>query len=493
MKPLFSLLLITLLASNATWAQAQPLTPCGTPHGISPWLRGFQQRIASAPRSNEVLYVPIQIHVVGTDEGTGYMARDIVLRSFCNLNRDFEQANIQFYLADDIHYIDNTRYYQHDFEGGYDLIMEHNVPNAANCYIVESAAGNCGYFFPGVDGVVLAKSCTQPQNKTWVHEMGHFLSLPHPFYGWEWADNGHNYNTPAPNAWDGQPVERVNGSNCQVAGDGFCDTPPDYLNYRWSCTLDGVSSVVQTDPAGETFVSDGSLYMCYSNDGCRDRFSPDQIAAMRANLFELRPNLITDSPDPTTVTIDENATLGVISPAPETVFTEGPVRLEWEPVPNATHYVVQVNPFSLFGVVFNEFVVETPYLEFNNLLPNRTFYWRVRPYSNFATCMAYIGVSSFKTGQLVTATQTLYDGESVRVYPNPTPAAGGATVEVSSPTATAVQWLLKDVHGRTLQQQQSTLAQQGLIAVPTQGLPAGLYFLHIALDGRQVVRKLTVQ
>lgn len=493
MKSLFSLLFIGLLAWNATWAQAQAPAPCGTPEGISPWLRNFQQRVASAPRSTDVLYVPMQIHVVGTDEGAGYMARDIVLRSFCNLNRNYEQANIQFYLAGDINYIDNSRYYQHEYDGGYELIERNNVPNVANCYIVEGAAGNCGYFFPGVDGVVLAKSCTQPQDKTWAHEMGHFLSLPHPFYGWEWADDNHDYNTPAPNDWDGQPVERVNGANCQAAGDGFCDTPPDYLNYRWSCTNDGVSSVVQTDPNGETFVSDGSLYMSYSNDACANRFSPDQIAAMRANLFEERPNLIVNSPDPSQVTIDENTTLQVVSPAPETVFTEGPVRLQWEPVPNATHYIVQVNPFSIFSIVFNEFVVETPYIDFDNLLPNRTFYWRVRPYSDFATCTSYIGVSSFKTGALVTATQTLYADESVRVYPNPVTAAGGATIDISSPTATYVHWLLKDVHGRTLQQQQAPLALQGLMTVPTQGLPAGLYFLHIALDDRQVIRKLTVQ
>lgn len=448
--------------------------------------------MGSAPRSTDVLYIPMQIHVVGTDEGTGHIGRDIVFRSFCNLNKDFEQANIQFYLAGDINYINNSRYYQHDFEGGYELIDGNNVPNAANCYIVDDAAGNCGYFFPGVDGVVLAKSCSQPQNKTWVHEMGHYLSLPHPFYGWEWADDNHDYDTPAPDAWEGQLVERVNGANCAFAGDGFCDTPPDYLSFRWSCTQASVSNVVQTDPDGETFVSDGSLYMCYANDGCRNRFSDGQIAAMRANILEVRTDLIVENPNEADVVIDENTALEVVTPLPGTVVTEGSVRLEWAPVPNATHYIVQVNPFSIFSIVFNEFVVETPYLEFTNLLPNRTFYWRVRPYSNYATCTSYIGVSSFQTGDIMTSAQTLREGESVRVFPNPVTSAG-ATLEVSSPHTTTVAWQLRDVHGRTLQQQVHQLTDSGQLAVPTEGLPAGLYFIHVALGERTVVRKIMVQ
>ena len=78
-----------------------------------------------------------------------------------------------------------------------------------------------------------------------------------------------------------QAVERVDGVNCDIAGDGFCDTPADYLNYRWNCNNQGLSNVTQTDPLGEKLKSDGSLIMSYSSDVCSYRFSEEQIAAMQ--------------------------------------------------------------------------------------------------------------------------------------------------------------------------------------------------------------------
>ena len=56
-------------------------------------------------------------------------------------------------------------------------------------------------------------------------------------------------------------VEKMDGSNCHYAADGFCDTSPDYIDYRWPCNDNLESNVTQMDPNGETFQSDGSLFM----------------------------------------------------------------------------------------------------------------------------------------------------------------------------------------------------------------------------------------
>mgnify|MGYP000043822657 FL=1 len=54
-------------------------------------------------------------------------------------------------------------------------------------------------------------------------------------------------------------VEKVDGSNCEYAADGFCDTPPDYLAYRWTCNQStGTSFGTMLDPNGESFKSDAT-------------------------------------------------------------------------------------------------------------------------------------------------------------------------------------------------------------------------------------------
>ncbi|WP_367389216.1 T9SS type A sorting domain-containing protein [Lewinella sp. LCG006] len=470
-------------------SQNQEPAPCGTRIGVSPWLRDFQNRIHSSSRTDDVLYLPLQVHMVGTDQGTGYMSTKAVFQAFCTLNEDFAQANIQFFLANPINYIDNSGYYQHEFDGGYDMMAQNNFPNVINCYIVEDPAGNCGYFFPGVDGIALAKGCTGPNDHTWAHEVGHFLSLPHPFYGWE--GETHNYSSPAPLSWEGWQVEKVDGSNCTNAGDGFCDTAPDYLNYRWNCNADGFSSTVQTDPNGATFVSDGTLYMSYSNAACKSTFSDDQIAAMRANIEEVRTNLITLPPAVEDITISAQDEINLLVPASGVLAEGDPVTLTWEAIPGATHYIVQVNPFNFFSIIFEEQIVEGPSIQISGLQPNRTHYWRIKPFNWYNTCSDFTSSSSFETG-ITTATQERLPGESFQISPNPS-STGQVSLRIQTTTNTLANWQLIDSRG-SLQQtgsfQTSTGTQEQVLDIS--GLPAGLYFIQLQLDGRQSVHKLMV-
>ena len=54
-------------------------------------------------------------------------------------------------------------------------------------------------------GIVFRKNCIN--SRTFAHELGHFFSLLHTF--------------------EGSGTELVDGSNCDTAGDGLCDTPAD--------------------------------------------------------------------------------------------------------------------------------------------------------------------------------------------------------------------------------------------------------------------------
>ena len=486
---LFSLLL-AIAIGLPLFSQSQP-APCGTHLDVSPWLREFQSRINQTPRNDEVLFLPLQVHVVGTDQGTGYMSRKGVLEAFCTLNADFEQANIQFFLADEFNYIDNSIYFDHNFDQGYEMMDLNNFPNAINCYIVDNPAGNCGYFFPGVDGIALNKGCIQPNDHTWAHEVGHFLSLPHPFVGWEGVDD-FDYSAPAPNTVGGRLVERMDGSNCTIAADGFCDTAPDYLSFRWSCTSDSISSIRQTDPNGATFFSDGRLIMSYSDDGCVDRFSEDQIAAMRANVEEVRPNLLTVPPVLEELDIETPEDITVVSPTEGALVETVSVTLEWEPVENATYYILQINPFNIFSIVFEEQLIEGTTAVVNELEADETYYWRIRPFNPYETCTDFTSPASFNTGSVV-STSELNDNEILELFPNPV-LNGELQMSIRLEQTGTITWRLLDATGALVQQDDlgSTSGLQR-VAVPVAQLPAGVYFIQILTPERQLVRKVLVQ
>ncbi len=487
-KLLFSLAALCLpLLINAQ------LAPCGTQEDRVEWLREYQENPSAYPRSNETIYVAMKIHIVGNDEGQGHTSLDRVFKAFCALNEQFLDANIQFFIAGDFHYINNSAYYQHNFNNGYNMMDEHNFNNLFNCYIVNDPAGNCGYSVYN-RGIVLSKSCIGSGSATWAHEVGHFLSLPHTFSGWEGMDD-FDYSQQAPNFVGNRPVERFNGSNCENAGDRFCDTPADYLNYRWNCNGDGFSTITQTDPNGEAFRSDGSLIMSYSVDNCAEmRFSDEQIAAMQANLLEDRPNLIsTATPlDP----IPEDAEVQYTYPALGQVLTDtiSSITLEWEPIPNAQFYIVEMNPFSFFTFAVHSAVVEGNSVTFTGLESDQEYFWRIRPYSPYSTCMRFSEPASFTTGVTITSTQEVANFDDFRVFPNPTGNQQQVTLAFQAKTQENLEARISTLTGQQLQST-PVAANPGTnqVQLSLNGVSSGLYLVELIGENDRIVRKLVVK
>ncbi|MCO6488268.1 MAG: hypothetical protein J5I98_07620, partial [Phaeodactylibacter sp.] len=268
--------------------QSQPGQPCGTPPEKSEWLTRFQQNPAAYESSGEILYVPITLHFVGDDEGAGYLPLQEALDQLCRLNEYFEEAQIQFFLEGTPQYLNNSEWYQGNQHSS---MTNNNVDSTINCYIIQKGPNYSGYANIGGNVVVLTR-----QGFGWpplfAHEVGHALSLYHTFLGWE--GQAWNFSIPAPDYINGHKVERVDGLDCDIAGDGFCDTPPDYLSASeeglYICTPNGESVTVQTDPTGAAFRSDCSLIMSYALNS--SRFSGMQIRAMRADLEQARPYLL---------------------------------------------------------------------------------------------------------------------------------------------------------------------------------------------------------
>lgn len=469
--------------ATGQWANSHLL--CGTRDGKVEWLKKYQQNPEAYPKSDDTLFVPLTIHVVGTNGGGGYFSMDNVLRSVCRLNEDFSESGIQFYISGEIDSIANSTYNNHNFQTGSEMMSLYHVENTVNCYIPNSPGeGLCGYSDYNL-GITIAKACLGPGDHTFAHEMGHFLSLPHPFWGWEGFS--HDYAEPAPVQINDAIVERVDGQYCDIAGDGFCDTPPDYLNYRWPCNGQGSSTLIQTDPTGAIFQSDGTLIMSYSYDNCSGRFSSQQQAAMRANILTEKADFLNNDLPLYPLSAEP---LVVISPEIGSLQEEYKnVTFTWGAIPNAVTYFMEVSPIPSLNTVQYRYTLTDTTVTTHNLIKNKNYYWRVRAYNNWHTCVLTSGIFTFQTGSL-TAVRDISSLTEFSVQPNP--AAAGQNIVVSLASGQPFDGTMEVLtpSGRQVHAENWQLpAGRHHKALPSDDWQAGLYFIRLrSSEGARTIK-----
>lgn len=490
----FVFLLFSFL--NTAFAQ-QPVSDrwCGY-SGKSPWLQWYQQhrdQLAQERGTDTTwLYVPMTLHIVGTNIGSGYYKLEQALRNICEMNAHFEEARIRFYLKPDdpVRYHNNSDWYTHQYyPGGDEMINQNYQYDRLNAFVVADPSGACGYYWQDV--IVLGTNCSGPGNLTWAHEAGHQLSLPHTFSGWE--DFSWNYNNPAPQEINGHEVEKMDGSNCLWAGDGFCDTRPDYLNYRWGCDANKQSSTIQRDPDGIEFRSDATLFMAYPSDECASRFSPEQIEAMRANLYTEHEAYILQTPP--FAEIDDNAVVELVSPIDSQAVQFNNATLKWNPVPNATIYTVEIGLApNLSPKFYSQTLFNTTSVTITSGIPNnRALKWRVRAYNEWDVCSnPNAAMGTFVTKNL-SATNELERSILAELSPNPVIAGLPAYLTVDSDEAMDATLNVTDAAGRLCQSQNLRLnLGENRIEIPTGQLSAGIYTLALRNEKGTLLKRLAV-
>ncbi|MBK7870235.1 MAG: T9SS type A sorting domain-containing protein [Saprospiraceae bacterium] len=491
-----TLLFSSLCAGISLTSVAQEPLRCGADPVMSKWLEQYFAGQIAVEKNDDFLYVPLTIHIFGDDNGEGHVAVNSVLNALCTLNEDYASANIQFYIQGDIRYVNRSRYYNHtQNSSGSSIHAEYNIPNTINCYIVNNAANALGYAPPGGNYVVLIKGEMRTGSHTWPHEMGHSLSLPHTFYGWENYD--FNFENNAPDRVyggltpGGRLVERTDGTNCQGAGDGFCDTPPDYLSVRWDCDTEGKSNIVQKDPNGITFKSDGTNVMSYSYDECVTRFSEDQKQAMRTHLQTAKAYMLNRAePVPN---IDDLKT-ELISPSKNESVLFNNVYLEWLPVADATHYLVEVSRVSTFASqLTNRYSVKTNSTTITDLVTDRTYYWRVKAFNRNSFCASYSNFGTFKTAT-TTAANDLDTKSVFEVFPNPLPEDQTLTIQVTTPDKTKLSVRLLDMSGKLIQTANyEILAGDNTLKFTPNKIAKGIYLLNFTSDKGNAVKRIIIQ
>lgn len=449
-------------------------------------------RSGNFKRSNVVRWAPLNVHLIGKANGTGRQDDILLLNRLCELNAQMEHTDIQFYLDDNssggIHHWDNDAWF--DGNGFALMVPGTKIANSLNMYIVGTSVSPgsgmivCGFYSGGKDVVSIQKSCYGPDNTTAMHEFGHLFTLPHTFNG----STNYSCGTTAPATW-----EKVDGSNCMNAGDRMCDTPPDYQSDRWNCNGSGKSNCPHVDPNGTQFFPSGTNPMAYSNDECMTTFSNEQISAMQINYDMNRTNLHSPTPiNPSPIT----ASLMLSEPLANQVVGFATIDFKWFAVQNASRYIIEISSNPSFGAssrIAREIVNTNSFTYNGTLSQNSTYYWRVRPFSEYYFCTSYSGGRAFTTSTMSVSNLEIDGVSSVKMFPNPSNRGQVTNMEVVSEKAFDASLKVFSVQGKLIVSETvGVTSGQNTFPIATEQLTSGVYIVSFESATASIQRKLIV-
>lgn len=411
--------------------------------------------------------IPLTIHILHEDDGSGgAVSNNDILENFCDAAAYYAEYGITLYI-DSIRHTNNSNFYS-DLNTFNTMTFILDVENTINIYMLKDGINSsiCAtYRVPYGVIAFFGNSCFDGGSIT--RTLGSALGLAVTYRGFEGTGDNCGIQVTA--------GEKVDGSNCSTAGDRLCDTPPDYAVLLWECDANE-EGCIQIDPDGVEFRPDGTNFMSSSN--CRSRFSPMQAEVMKytvdSSLQHLSvlpvPNLseITDSPV-------------FLSPAEgaDNIFHEK-VYFSWEPVENATHYLIEISRGASFSSLFrvtNAMVGTNEYTN-SDLLPNVTYYWRIKPYNPGYLCAPYSDSGSFTTA-LETSLESVDGLQNFQVYPNPSIAGQLIGIELQSNKYLEGILSLHNVQGQAVYSNAITMNGTNRFEIKTEDLPTGLYIMNV--------------
>ena len=474
-------LLFAFLLSHITYGQL--LKPCNTIKCVhNEWVTRFQQRLPEdiSLRSSLTLYFPIKFFISGkVHSQSATISPEKLMDEICHLNQLYKQANISFYLESQPTILSSAAYegIETEFELN-QLLQTYKSTNAIPVYIVENALDACGFniFQQGVNkGIVISSECYKVKGALLAHEIGHFMGLPHTFQGWEGI--AFDYTLKAPEHWENVKVERADGSNCRSAGDGFCDTAPDYLNLRWSCSDSSKSPIPLVDPMGKSFFSDGSLIMGYALDPCPNRFSKEQIMTMRAYADVFYPTLFKGD-----LPVKINQTIPIVNAPMENsqVNLSNGVTFSWGKVPGTYKYIIEVSPMPNMALITSRYEISADSLSFTTkqLINGRKYFWRLRSLNLYSFCSTTSKICAFST-VLATPNVELSDKDYSIIINNPISISEGLSLNVSEEKF-PLQLILLNNSGQTIFQKNYThYVGYTNLSISVSAFPPGQYTLTV--------------
>jgi hypothetical protein len=492
----FLTLIVLFCGLTAINAQHQ----CGVRHGDDTAIKAKMMRnrnTVNAPEFRNTVYVPVTIHLIGSSGGGGAHKPEEAIKMLCKLNEDFADQNIYFFLNGNVRFLFDDYLHSDSYDWGVMNAMGNaKVQNTLNIFVNSNVSQPvAGYYSPGEDFVWMGTPYANGASTTITHEVGHFLTLPHTFYGWEGVNAPALYSmSPAPADINGYPVENFARDNCSVAGDGFCDTEADYISFRYNCPF---VTLVQ-DPTGTVITPDPSYFMSYSSDQCMSRFSQEQKDAMRADITQ-RGWL--NVPAPANLATISSDSIAALFPSNGALVTPlNSVRFEWDTrgATSATKWVFNLErtvlgmPVEtvLYTIVNGQNFVNVPASEF---MSNRDYKWSVVPYSNAYTCAGKSADFTFRTAIVSGSEQLDTDIFKTEIFPNP--ASNLVQIRISSDKYSKSRLRILASDGRTVLDNNSfeIEAGQNTYQLDISSLAPGFYTVQILSETAVVTEKLVVE
>ncbi|MCF8246248.1 MAG: zinc-dependent metalloprotease [Saprospiraceae bacterium] len=442
-----------------------------------------------------ITYVPVRFFLVANSDGTGRASERAGLQTLCHLNENYLDQDIQFYLKE-FKYINSNSIYSDPMSfSGSNAIANQMIYNAMNIFIVHemSEEGVLAYYQPdagpnGNDWIVSLENSvgTEPVIS---HEVGHFFSLNHTFYGWEcsggWDEAVHG-NPVGSFGPCGQPNEKVNMSNCSTSGDAICDTPADYMFPNNNCAYTQNAK----DVNGQLLSPDIHNFMNYVY-GCSDyHFSDDQKTEIQNSLFSSNRNYIRPNYTPNLAAVTGTPT--IVSPQNnETISTYNAVPLEWTAVPGADKYSIKL---TIPNVSTTYVVVNSNSVVLSNLTPNTNYLWNVVGFNEYSTCGGTSGQKIFKTGDQLSDTFTIPELASWNLSPNPVRVGTPFFINIETTASIQPTISIYNMTGQLVMEFPSNefKAGESSFEVATSDLTAGIYFVTLRTENDFQTQRLSV-
>jgi hypothetical protein len=494
MKKLFTAFMVVATCFVSVYAQQHR---CGTSvealHELGERIRTLKQQPElwnQIETRGVTRYVPLTVHLVAKTDGTGRVSEAKAIETLCVVNTfyDTSGSDIQFYIKRFNYFNKDAAYSQPNSTSGEFQLQVNKKNDSANLYLVgdipEDDGDVLGYYQPGSDWVVIQKNqVTASQWETIGHEMGHFLSLPHTFNGWECGSFEGPGNASPVSSCGEVPTERANGTNCNTAGDFFCDTEPDYGFTNNTCTF----SMTVNDPQGNPVQPNKENIMSYFF-GCDFRnFSEEQMQAMNIDLSSPSRNYLNNqSPAAGLQPISGTATLQL----PVNQGTQGyqdasgntAVLFDWTDVPGATKYVLEIARNSSFDIEPASYVIDGAsgtIVSSYNFQVNKKYYWRVKPFNEKYLCSTSSSTSWFLTDNSV-GTNDVQVAANWTVFPNPNTTGNSLIIRLDGALSVDAEITLSSILGQVITQRKANFDGNNTnVELSTAGIPAGNYILTI--------------